>query len=140
MRTEVALSRGIVVGIDIESIVRTSLHASFATDATPVIEIYDAVGPPVQGAGGTDFRARRVIAVVAPHHPEVTRCMGKLTLFDVLDPSAKYTHRHLVFFFARDRAGVTSNTTVLIDDKSISHLLTFTLLPHHWKKISASTS
>jgi hypothetical protein len=140
MRAEIAFRCGIVVRIDIESIVGTSLHACFATDAAPVIEINNTVCSPVQGAGGTDFRARRVIAMIAPHHSEVARCMGKLTLFDMLDPSAKYTHRHLVFFFARDRAGVTSNTTVLIDDKSISHLLTFTLLPHHWKKISASTS
>jgi len=66
--------------------------------------------------------------------------MGKLALFDMLHPGAKYTDRHLVLLFAGDRAGMTPNTTVLIDDKSVSHPLTFTLLPHAWEKISASTS
>ena len=125
MRAEVAFGRGVVVGIDVESIVGTSLHASLATDAAPVVEINDSIGSPVEGAGGTDFRARRIIAVVAPHHPEVAGGVGKLTLFDMLDPGAKNTNRHLVFLFARDRAGVTPDTPVLVDDKSVSHLFAF---------------
>jgi hypothetical protein len=56
--------------------------------------------------------------------------MGKLALFDMLYPGSKYTHRHLVFLFARDRAGVTPNATVLIDHESVSHLWAFTLLSH----------
>jgi hypothetical protein len=140
MGAEIAFGGRIVIGIDIESIVRTRLHASLATNAALVVKINDSVGPPVQGAGGTDFRARRVIAVVAPHHSEVTGGMGKLALLDMLDPSAKYTNRHLVLLFARDRAGVTANATILIDDESVSHLWTFTLLPHVWEKISAPTS
>jgi hypothetical protein len=122
MGAEVALGRGVVVGIDVESIVGTSLHASLATDAAPVVEINDSISSPVERAGGTDFRARRIIAMVAPHHPEVARSVRKLALLDVLDPSAKYTNRHLVFLFARDRAGVTPDTPVLVDDKSVSHL------------------
>jgi hypothetical protein len=78
--------------------------------------------------------------VVAAHHPEVARRVRELTLFDVLYPSAKDANRYLVFLLARDRAGMTPNATVLIDDKSVSHLWTFTLLPHDWEKISASTS
>jgi hypothetical protein len=133
MCAEIALSRGIVVGIDVESIIRASLHASFTTDAAPAVEINDSVGPPVQSVGGADFRARGVIAVVAPHDPEVARRMRELALLDMLYPGAKNTHRHLVFLFARNRAGVTPNTTVLIDDKSVSHLWTFTLLSHACK-------
>jgi hypothetical protein len=116
------------------------LHAGFATNAAPVIEINDAVAAPIQSAGGTNFRARRVIAVVAPHHPEVARCMRELALFDMLYPGAENPYRHLVFLFAGDCAGVTANTTVLIDDKSVSHLWTFTLLSHAFNKIAASTS
>jgi hypothetical protein len=122
MGAEVALGRGVVVGIDVESIVGTSLHASLATDAAPVVEINDSISTPVERAGGTDFRARRIIAMVAPHHPEVARGVGELALFDMLYPGAKDTHRHLVFLFARDCAGVTPDTPVLVDDKSVSHL------------------
>jgi hypothetical protein len=123
MRAEIAFGCGIVVGINVQCIVRTSLHASLATDAAPVVEINYAVCPPVQCTGGTNFRAWRIVAVIASHHSEVARRIGKLTLFDMLDPSAKYTNRHLMFFLARDRTSVTTNTPVLIDDKSISHLL-----------------
>jgi hypothetical protein len=63
--------------------------------------------------------------MVAPHHPEVARGVGELALLDVLDPSAKYTNRHLVFLFARNRAGVTPDTPVLVDNKSVSHLVAF---------------
>jgi hypothetical protein len=139
MSAEVALSRGVVIGIDVESIVRASLHARFATNAAPVVEIHDSIGAPVERASRTNFRARRVIAVIASHHPEVPRRMREFALLDMLDPGAKYAHRHLVFFFARDRAGVTPNATVLIDDESVSHLLNVNS-PSSALEIAASTS
>jgi len=123
MGAEIALSRGVVIRIDVQSIVRTSLHASLAPDAPPVVEINDSIGPPVQRGSGTDFRTRRVIAVVAPHHPEVARCIRELPLFNVLYPGTENTNWDLVFLLARNRAGMTPNTTVLIDDESVSHLM-----------------
>jgi hypothetical protein len=54
--------------------------------------------------------------------------MRKLSLLDMLDPSAKNANRHLVLFFTRDRTSVTPDATVLIDDKSVSHLGAFSLL------------
>jgi hypothetical protein len=122
MRAEVALGRCVVIGIDVESVVRTRLHASLATDAAPVVKIDDAIRPGIKGASGTDFRTRRVIAVVAPHHSEVARRVRELALFDMLHPSAKDANWHLVLLFARDRAGVTPDTSVLVDNKSVSHL------------------
>ena len=138
MRAEIALSRSVVVGIYVERIIRTSLHASFAANAAPVVEIDDSVPAPEQRAGRTNFRTRRVIAVIAPHHPKVPRSVRDLPLLYVLYPSAKYTHRYLVFFFASDRAGMTSNTPILIDDKSVSHLEMFALQSHDCKKASTS--
>jgi hypothetical protein len=72
MGAEIALGGCVVVGIDIQGIVRTSLHAAFATDASAVVEIDDAIGPPVECASGTNFRAGSVIAVIASHHAEVS--------------------------------------------------------------------
>jgi hypothetical protein len=139
MSAEVALSRGVVVGIDVESIVGTSLHARFATNAAPVVKIHDSIGAPVQRSSRTNFRARRLVAVIAPHHPEMPRRMREFALLDMLDPGAKYPHRHLVFFFARDRAGVTPDATVLIDDESVAHLLKVNSLSSA-VEIAASTS
>lgn len=134
MGAEIAFGGGIVVGIDIESIVRTSLHAGLTTNAAPVVEIDDSVGPPIQSTGGTDYRARGVIAVVAPHYAEMARSVRKLALFDVLDPGAENTNWDLVFFLTGDRTGVTPDATVLIDDKSVSHLWAFSLLPGSSRK------
>ena len=135
MGAEIALSRRVVVRIDIQSVVRTSLHASFAADATPVVEIDDSIGAPVECAGRTNFRARSVIAVIAPHHAEVARCMRELALFDVLDPRPKNANRYLVFFFARNRAGVAPDTTVLIYDKTVAHLWKITLMSRNSQRL-----
>jgi hypothetical protein len=48
--------------------------------------------------------------------------MWKLALFDVLNPCPKNPNRHLVLFFARDRASMAPDTTVLIYDKTVAHL------------------
>ncbi len=140
MGAEIALGRRVVVGIDIQSVVRTSLHAALATDAASVVEINDAIGPPVESARRTNFRTRRVIAVIAPHHAEVSGSMWEFALFNMLDPSPKNAQGHLVFFFARHRAGVTSNTTVLIDDKTVSHLWKVTLAWRFVQRVQDSTS
>jgi hypothetical protein len=137
MGAEIALGRRVVVRIDIQSVVRTSLHASFATDATLVVEIDDSIGPPVECASRTNFRAWSVIAVIAPHHTEVARCMRKLPLFDVLDPRPKNANGDLVFFFARNRAGVAPDTTVLIYDKTVAHLWKITLMSRNAQRLQA---
>jgi hypothetical protein len=140
MRAKIALSGGVVAGIDIESVIRTSLHAGLATDTSPVIEINDSIGTPVKSASRTNFRAGRIIAVIASHHPKMPRCMREFTLLDVFHPSPKNTPRHLVFLFASDRAGMTPDATVLIDNKTVSHLSTFSLLEHVFEGLQASTS
>jgi hypothetical protein len=71
MGAEITFRCRVVVGINVESVVWTSLHASFASDATTVVEIYNSVRSAVQGAGGTNLGAWRVITVVAPHDAEV---------------------------------------------------------------------
>jgi len=140
MGAEIALGRRIVVGIDIKSIVRTSLHTALATDAAPVVEINDAIRPPVESARRTNFRARRVIAVIAPHHTEVSGSMRKFALFNMFNPSPKNPQGHLVFFFASHRAGVASDTTVLIYDETVSHLWKVTPAWRSIQSLQDSTS
>jgi hypothetical protein len=63
--------------------------------------------------------------MVAPHHSEVAGGVGELALFDMLYPGPKYTNGYLVFLLARDRAGVTPDTPVLVNNKSVSHRFAF---------------
>jgi hypothetical protein len=65
--------------------------------------------------------------VITSHYAEVAAGVGKLALLNVLDPGAKYAKRYPVFFFARHSAGVTANTSVLVDNESVSHGANFTL-------------
>src|SRR5579872_3758586 len=128
MRAKIALGCRVVVGIDIQGIVGTSLHAAFAADASAVVEIDDAISSAVECASRTNFRARSVIAVIASHHTKVARGVRELALFDVLDPGPKNANGYLVFFFARNCAGVAPDTTVLIYDKTVAHLWNITLM------------
>jgi hypothetical protein len=59
--------------------------------------------------------------MVTSHHPEMAAGVRKFTLFHVLDPGAEHTQRNLVLLFARHGTGVTANTSVLIDNKAVTH-------------------
>jgi hypothetical protein len=122
MRAKIALGGRVAVGVDIQSVVGTSLHAGFAADASLVVEIDDSVSAPIECACRANFRARSVIAVIAAHHAEVARCMRELAFLDVFDPGSNNANRFLMFFFARNRASVAPDTTVLIYNKTVAHL------------------
>jgi hypothetical protein len=91
------------------------LHTGFASDATGVVEIDNAVVAAEQCPRRTYFNARRIIAMIAPHHAEMAAGMGKLASFNILDPGAKNPNRNLVLFLARDSASVTADAAVVID-------------------------
>jgi hypothetical protein len=101
------------------------LHAGLATDATGVVEIDDAIGAAKQSDRGADFYAGSIVAVVAAQHGEMAPRIRVVTLLYVLDPGAVNAQRDIVFFFAGDRAGVAANAAILIDEKSVPHLVAF---------------
>jgi hypothetical protein len=122
MSTEIAFGCGIVIGINIEGIVRAGLHTSFAANTSPVVEVYDSIRTAVESVGGTNLDAGSSVAVVTSHHAEVAAGVRKFALFDVFHPGAKDSNGHLVFLFARHGTGVTANTSILIDNESVAHL------------------
>jgi hypothetical protein len=61
--------------------------------------------------------------VVASKYTKVALGIGKLALLDILDPRPVDPERDIMFFLAGDRAGMTANAPVLVDDKSVAHLL-----------------
>src|SRR5262249_31288517 len=69
--------------------------------------------------GRTDLDTRRIVAVVASHHAEMPTDIGKLALLYVLYPGPEHANRNVMLFLARHRAGVASDTAVLIDYKSV---------------------
>jgi len=121
VRTEVALGRGVGVGIDVEGVVGASLQAGLAPDAPTAVEIDDAVGTTVEGDGRTDRHARRVVTVVAPEDGEVPPGVRVLPLLDVLHPRPEGAEGHAVLFLAGDGARVTADAARLVDDEAVAH-------------------
>ena len=93
------------------------LHARFATDTPIWIKIDDPVSTTVQRMGRTYLDTRRFVAMVAPQHSEMPTDIGKLALLDVFHPGPEHADRSVMLFLARHRAGVASDTAVLIDYK-----------------------
>src|ERR1044072_122749 len=125
MRAIIAFLGGVRFRIDGEGVVRTSLHAGRAADAAVAVEINYAVLAAKQRRHRADGYARRIVAVIAPHHRKETARVRVFALFDVLHPRAKRAERNFVFRFTGNRAGVAAYTFSMVNDKAISHVFMF---------------
>lgn len=123
MRAEVALLGGVCVGIDVQGIVRTGLHAGLATDAAIAVEVDDAVVEPVERSYRADGYARSVVAVIAPEHGKETASVWILTLLYVLDPGPESAERDFVLGLASDSARVTADAFAMVYDEAVFHLM-----------------
>jgi hypothetical protein len=125
VRAVVAFFSGVRVRIDVERVVRASLHAGLAADAAVAVEIYYAVCAAKKRSHGADCYARRIVAVIAPHHRKEAARVRVFALFDVLHPRAKRAERDFVFRFAGDRASVTADAFSVVNYKAVSHVFEF---------------
>ena len=119
---EIALGRGVRIGIDVQRVVRAGVHARLAADAALRVEVHDAVLPLVQRGDRTHLHARSIGAVVAAQHREVTAGVGELPPLDVLDPGPEHAELHPVLDLAGDRAGVASDAPPLVNhERELTH-------------------
>jgi hypothetical protein len=121
MGTEVAFGRGIAVGIDIERVIGAGLHAAFATDTAAIVKIYDSIRTAEEGVGGTNLDAGSVVTVVTSQHAEVALGLGELASLYVFHPRSEDSDGDLVFLLARHRAGVTADTSILVNNEPVAH-------------------
>lgn len=63
--------------------------------------------------------------MVAAEHREVAARVRITAFFNILHPCPIDAHPDVMLFFARDRAGVTTDAAVLINDKSVAHDIPF---------------
>ena len=63
--------------------------------------------------------------MIAAQHREVTPRVGITALFNIFDPGAIYAERNVVFFLAGNRARMTADATVLVDDETVAHYIPF---------------
>jgi hypothetical protein len=121
VRAIVAFLRNHRVGIDKYRIVRTSLRAGFARNASAVIKIDDSVFACEKRFGWANLDAWRVGAMVAAHYRKKTARVGKFAFLDVFHPSAIYADRNIVFGFTSHRTSVAADAFAVIYDKTVVH-------------------
>src|ERR1700728_2056146 len=121
MRAEVASGRRTLVGININGIVRTGLHAGFASNAAFRTEIDDAVFALVHRRNWTDGHARRILAMIAARHLKDAPSVGKCSFLHILHPSAVHGEGNMILRLAGHGAGMTADALAVVDDESISH-------------------
>lgn len=56
--------------------------------------------------------------MVAPHHRKQPLRVGELAFLDVLDPGPIHADRYIMLRLARDGAGMTSNASSVVDNKT----------------------
>jgi hypothetical protein len=121
MRAEMALGGRAIIGIHVNGIVGTGLHAGLATNAALGVEIDDAILALVHRGHRTDRDAGRFLAMVAARDLKYSACVRVNALLDVLHPRPVHADGHMVFGLARYRAGMTSDALPIIDNEAVFH-------------------
>ena len=116
VRAEVAFLRRMIVGVDEDGVVGAGGDAGFAADADGLVEVDDAVRPPVHRGGGAGGDAGGIVALVAAGHLKDPAGLGKCSDVDILHVGAGDRQRDLILGLARGRAGVTADAARVIDD------------------------
>jgi hypothetical protein len=117
----VALGRRVVVRIDVKRVIRTSLHAGLATDASVVVKIDNSVIPRVKGLDRANLYAGSVGAMIAAHDREYPSGIRKFSLFNLFYVGSVDANRHIVFTFTGGGACVTTDAFSVVNNKSVSH-------------------
>src|SRR6185436_4946379 len=106
---EVALFRGVVLGVDEDGVIRAGGDAGLAADADRFVEVDDPVRPAVHRARRARRDARRVIALIAARDLKRAPRGGKRPDVDVLHVRAVHAERDFVLRLAGGRAGVAAD-------------------------------
>ena len=123
MRAEMAFRGGAIIRIHVNRIVGTGLHAGLAANAAVGVEIDDPVLALVHRGHRTDRDAGRLLAMIAARDLKYAARVWENALLDVLHPGPIHAYWHMVFGFARHRAGVASDAFAVIDYEAVFHPL-----------------
>ena len=115
MGTEITLLSGVIFGIDENGVVGTRSHAGLATNANRFIKINDAVRAFEHRRGRTSRDTGRVCALIATRNLVGPSCLRKNSDVDVLNIRARDAEGDDVFGLAGGRAGMTTDTTSVVD-------------------------
>jgi len=114
MSTIVALGGRVRVRIQVQSVIRASLHASPAANAALVVKVNDSILTVKKGSDRADINTGGIRTVIAAHHREVPLRIGELALLNVLHPGAIDADGSVMFGFASYGAGMAADTFLVV--------------------------
>jgi hypothetical protein len=97
------------------------LCTRFTANAAAAVKINYPVFARKECGYRADLNAGSISAVVASHYRKQPARVGKGALFDVLDPSAIYADRHLVFGLTGDSARMAADAFTVVDNEAEIH-------------------
>jgi hypothetical protein len=121
VRAKMTFGSRAFIGIDVNRIVGTGLHAGFATDAPLGTEIHNAILALVHRGHRADGYARRILAVIAACDLKNPPRVGIFTFFHVFHPGAVYAQGNVIFGFAGNGAGMAADALAVVDNEAVSH-------------------
>jgi hypothetical protein len=107
--------------MDVDRVVRTGLHAGFASDASITGKIDDPIFPLPERRYRTNLNTGRIGAMIAALYGKNSTGARELSFFNVLHPGSIHTDREIVFLFACNRAGMTANALAIVDNEPVVH-------------------
>lgn len=113
------LSNRAAVGIDMNSVIWTSLHTGLATDANVGIEFYNPIVALVHCLYRADAYARWVCAMVAAGYLKMPARIGIGACFYVLHPGAIDAQGNFILALAGGGTGVATNALAVINDEAV---------------------
>jgi hypothetical protein len=116
VRAQVAFLGRVVFGVDEDRVVGACGDAGLAADADRLVEVDDAVRPPVHRLGRAGGGAGRVRALVAPGHLERSADLREGPDLGRLDVGPGHPERDLVLALARRGARMAPDALVLVQD------------------------
>ena len=119
--TEMTFRRRIRFRIDIDRIIGTGLHTGLASDTDISVELHNPVLALIHRRNRTDPDARMICAVIAPGYLKIPSNVRLASGFDTFHPCALDAERNFVLALACGRAGMTTDTGVIIDQKTVIH-------------------
>ena len=119
VRAVVAFGSRLLIGVDVDCVVRAGLDTCLASDASAAVEIDDSVRTGKQRRDRADVDAGSVRAVIAAHDRETALRERERTLLDVFHPGSIDPDRDVVLGLAGDRAGMTTDALPIIDDETV---------------------
>jgi hypothetical protein len=136
--TVVALSRAVGIGVNIDGIIGTSLHAGFAANADFRVKLDNPVMPLVHRGDRADADTGRIGAVITAANLKVAFGLGELPFFHVFDPGAIDPQGYFIFRLTSRAASMAANTGLVIDHKTVVHIYLLEQKAHSWLSTSAT--